>query len=551
MSAQCRSGLFVIVLSTLAIPVLPQGKFPPPDPATNTVIRPGKVIGVPPDAEPEGPPPSKPGANSNPANPADPNKPGVNPGGGGGGLNPPPGLTVGAGFRIARWMTFRRITNWQGPEAKNITNCRLSKDGSKIAFSTYAGSFVINSDGTNLVRLSDKYNANPGLIDISADGRQVVWYDVNERGLYVGNSDGSDKAKMPVSGFVSSLRLTAKGDRLFVLVPEAGGIFSMPSDGSDLKRIMTTSTVCKLLGIEENGNHWRGWPSGIDISDDGSRVVFHLLWDAFAMNGDGSGLRRLTQYLTPEDRGMDYIKISGDGKRFAMHHQADTDEKRTVTISDWDGANTTVHAGNFTMDGAWMQLNTDGSKVALSWGLRVFDGMGKGRLEASEWGSYGGQPTYRARLASISGDGRRISFTVDDNGHQLVVADINPASLAGFPTFADIGLAPRFIMTDGTNEALATTKVTDPALQYVGITGLRDGFRFPEWSLRPVGALNDQGASGDKKAGDGIFTTAGVRLFKPTPKDAPPGPITIRFFAWNKQNNALFVDLEGFEARTP
>lgn len=52
--------------------------------------------------------------------------------------------------------------------------------------------------------------------------------------------------------------------------------------------------------------------------------------------------------------------------------------------------------------------------------------------------------------------------------------------------------------------------------------------------MSPWGGLNDGGQNGDKTAGDGIFTTAGVRLYKATGKDPALGPITLRCFVWDK-----------------
>ena len=54
------------------------------------------------------------------------------------------------------------------------------------------GMVVINSDGTGLTTLSTKNNGN-GLIDISADGKRVVWYTPDE-GLWMANGDGKEGA---------------------------------------------------------------------------------------------------------------------------------------------------------------------------------------------------------------------------------------------------------------------------------------------------------------------------------------------------------------------
>jgi hypothetical protein len=333
---------------------------------------------------------------------------------------------------------------------------------------------------------------------------------------------------------------------VFLLSPEAGGILSIAADGTDRRMLATTAAVCRLNGVGENGNHWRGWPSGLDIAADGSRVVFHLLWDAFAMNGDGSGVRQLTQYLKPEDRNLNFVRISGDGKRVATYHQVNG-----VTVTDWDGTNTVSTPRDNVVDGRWMELSADGGRIAASWGLWLFDGQKPGKVELHEWGSGNfDHPLFEARGASISADGRRVCLVVKYLGlQQLVVVDINPPDIQGLPALSDLTLLPRSISTDGSIEATATARVIGGAPETIGVTGLREGSRFAEWHLRPWGALNDGGRAGDRLAGDGVFSTAGLRLYNATGKPPQPGPITIRFFAWDRDRQALLVDVEGFQAR--
>ena len=203
--------------------------------------------------------------------------------GGGAGSVAEGGITVGRNLGISRWYTIRRITKFpRGEEVKFIRSTKISSDGSRIAFAASQGLFTIRPDGTGLVRVSDKPCA---MMDISANGNKVAWFEGGPDGLFVANADGSGREKMPGGLNVVSLRMTADGSRLFVLVPEKGGIFMLPADGSDVKKIVTTAAVCKLLEIEENGNHWRS----LDISDDGSRIAFNLLWDLFTANGGRLG----------------------------------------------------------------------------------------------------------------------------------------------------------------------------------------------------------------------------------------------------------------------
>ena len=458
------------------------------------------------------------------------------------GISLPPFVSAGEGFKVVRWTTFRRITNFQGgADAKVINNSKISANGSKIVFSTYAGTYTINSDGTNLILLSDK--RNEGLIDISSDSKKVAWGD--NSGLFVANSDGTGQVKMPGGFQVISMRMTAMGDRLIVLAPERG-ILMLPTDGSDVRRVATTAEVAKVAGTDENGNHWRGWNSGLDISNDGSRLVFHFLWDAFAMNSNGTELRKLTQFLNPENRSLRCVRISGNGQKIAYLNQPMDGNQSTLAFLDWDGGNLRKFTGAEVAYGDWMQCSADGSKVALSWGLRLHDSDGQGKLDVAYVGP--GTPTSvdRACSATMTADMRRVCLRLDIGpSNQLVVVDFNPMTLTGAPPLNNLSASPRFLLTDGATNTILSAQTQDPELQYVGFMPMRAGW-FLNCSYYYSG-LNDEGRDGDQTAKDGTFGNNTLRLH--TDFKVVPGPLTLRFFAFNRAGHMLSVDVEGLEAR--
>jgi hypothetical protein len=447
-----------------------------------------------------------------------------------------------------RRTSYRRITNFpRGPEAKFISAARISADGSTIIFATFAGTYTIASDGSNLVELSPK--RNNGIIDISADGKKVVWYDDTPEG-WVAGSDGSGKIKLPTTVTVKGLRMTAAGDQIYGVAPDAGGILKLPADGSGMAVIMKTEDVSKANGVDPNGNHWRGV---IDISDDGSKVVFTFLWDAFAMAGDGSGLKQLTQFLNPENRTLRLVRISGNGAKVAWN--VDDGQKSAVTFADWGGGGAIVYTGITYGDTHWMALSGDASRAVLGWGLRVLDPTKVAPYDALDSGS-NSIPLGRASMDTVTANGKRACLVIEgqestDQGrpNQLVVVDFDPPTTNGAPSIDGTSTTLRALPNDGSKRASVFARVTDPTeITEVNTVALRGGLRlgatpWMHW------ALGDAAMNGDVTAKDGIYSSNAVVV--QTGEMVTPGPFTLRFVASNKAGHVLMVDTEGLEARAP
>ncbi len=480
----------------------------------------------------------------------------------------PPTLGAAEGLRITHWTAFRRITDFRPEEGKLINQCKLSADGTRIVFSTYAGTYSLRSDGSGLVQLGTV--RNEGLIDISADGSRVAWCD--HSGLYLARADGG--AVVPLAkGFpVSSLRLRADGRMLFL--QNGQGIFRLATDGtnsneggplarqglakshpvpphavagqspattSDPKPILTTTTVARLAGTDDNGNHWRGTPSGIDLSDDGQRLVFQFLWDAYAVHADGSGLRRLTQQAGAEERALNLVRISGDGRTVALHQEAG--ERSHVILLDWEGGHRRVFQGPQAAYGDWMQVSREG-RVALGWGLRIFEPDGRTVRDLCHHLLPGRNPLHRPTRMSLSASGRRACLVVEEGPAQLVIVDLDPPNLSGLPELRELQATPRFLRADESSTLQASARVLHPDLLACGLTGLRQGLGlFNTWGW----TLNDQGQDGDALAKDGRFTCGSIRAWAGL--KLQPGPLTLRFTASTKAGHVLAVDVEGVEVR--
>lgn len=463
----------------------------------------------------------------------------------------PAGLSAGEGFRITRWATFHPVTQFRAGEAGSaIGGVRISADGRKIAFWAYnEGCFTINPDGSGLTRIGD-YRCDD--LDLSADGRKVAWLD--HTGLYVSGPDGAGKLKLPGGFPVNSIRLTADGRQVIALSPERG-LLALATDGSDVRRVTTTEAVAKVAGTDANGNHWRGGGSGIAISDDGARIVFHFLWNCFAINADGTGLRQLSRL--EREHNLSRVRISGDGRKVCW--QEERGHLSRLTIEDWSGGGRVEYTGEHLSSCGWLAMTRDGSQTGLGWGMRLFsaDGRGYYNVITADPDPPG---LNRPQMLSITADGRRGCLMVEERGAaQIALVELDPPALAGAPGATNIRTVPRFVLNDGSTYALLTCEARDPELSWVKHMLHRNCLvRMVAADGRYLGGhiqggqytiLNDRQEHGDEKAGDGVYSCAAVRLAADA--KAPPGPISLRLAAANKSGHGLIVDLEGLEVRNP
>jgi hypothetical protein len=458
-----------------------------------------------------------------------------------------PGLSAIAPLKIARWTTFHRITNFQrGDDAKFIYGAKMSADGTRVVFSGAQGTFTIATDGSNLVRLTDKLGS--ALVDISSDGSKVAWYDGGNRDGFVASSDGSVRNKLAGILPVIAMRMTAQADRVFVLSPEAGGLFSvLATGGLEMTPITTTATVGTLNGVDANGNYWR---NVLDISDDGARVAFTFLWDAFAMNGDGTGLRQLTQFLSPENRTLKLARVSASGSKLAWNTE---DGPRTVVnISDWGGGNPIRYEGPRYTAGDWLQMPGDGSMAVLGGGIRLLE---TGKVAVHDVYDYGTAPAPLGRpaMVTMTANGKRACLIVEgiestDQGrpNQIVIVDFNPTTLNGAPAIEEISAAPGTVTVDGSSTLKISALVKDPNLTAISALAMRSGWRISDGSV-PDWGLNDEARDGDATAKDQTFTTNRVTLL--TDWRVTAGPFDLRFTAANQAGHVLLADVEGVEAR--
>jgi hypothetical protein len=439
-------------------------------------------------------------------------------------LDGPQPPTVADGLKAVRWTTFRRVTQFK--DMGNLYACQISANGEKIMFCGPSGTFLINSDGSNLVQLSKR--GNDGYIGISADAKRVVWYYDK---IYAANADGSGAAEI-ADFYIRGMRLTAAGDRLLVLNLD-GDLVWLNTDGSKKQKIAAQADIAKAGGREESG--WNNSDVGMGLSADGSRLVFRFGQNAFAMNGDGTGLRRLTDF-DPGDDNLNRVRISADGSTIAYLRVPDI-EHAQLTILNWDGSRRAVFEGKtvwpWGANGRQLALSPDGRWAALSPGIRLFSTDGKTSFNVDDWGNDGDSddnPIFGLDRLTFTSDFTRGVGVI--NGQQIVMFEFNPLTHGPAPLLGKLDVAPRVAPADYQPTVIASAEVKGEAKQ-IRVVPLRDGWRVDSLGLHGKPLAPDGGA----------YRTERMRVDEKT----APGPMTLRYSAFNAQGHGLIVDVEGFQ----
>jgi TolB protein len=213
------------------------------------------------------------------------------------------------------------------PEAKPVpptptptsTQEVVARGEGKIVFERPGAIYIINADGSGLIRLTDD-----GLTPAwSPDGQRIAF--ARNGDIYVINADGSDQTNLtsnPDFHFYldpawspdgQQILFTSSGDPNY----PAGRLLVINDDGSGLRDLIDPSlfptlavwspdgTRIAFLGgggiqvVDANGSNLTRLTDGgggLDWSPDGQRIAFARNGDIYVINADGSGLTRLTNH---------------------------------------------------------------------------------------------------------------------------------------------------------------------------------------------------------------------------------------------------------------
>jgi hypothetical protein len=504
-----------------------------------------------------------------------------------------------------RTLAYHQLTQWTtGANQRGEEAPILSDDGQRIAFARAPGTgdpanpnriFLINADGSGEQEV-DAYTSLcfcGALIDISADGSRIVSSDAVQLRIAEASGAGGRELLALDSNEINAVRISGDGTTVVFRIyrdttirattpsqPIARGVYAINTDGSGLRQIVGPDALGGLLGVPPEQAPFFGGSSGLDVSHDGSRIVFTsgttdvdpatgggTREGLFAVNGDGSGLHRL---LGPTSTFVQANAISGDGAMVAYVTSDFGTGLQEAGVLGFDGSNqriltdsTSLHPGTgYNLpSGERIQLSQDGSRLLLGSTGLLYD-TSDGRVLALGVGA----PGFSADPAPLVIDGLSLAtmdaaatralylFQAYPEPYQLVRVDLNPADLAGAPAITDPSLTPSYLLTEGRSTATVSARVsTTHPLVRVSSRVLREGVPDDNTRTDPLlddGAGTADGVSGDVTANDGLFTSNGIS----TDCCAEVGPRTVRIKAEVQAadglRHATAIDVSPFQVST-
>jgi dipeptidyl aminopeptidase/acylaminoacyl peptidase len=477
----------------------------------------------------------------------------------------------------------------------------LSDDGERIAFGVHPGEgaadprnriYVLNADGTG----QREVDAYPffcfcgSMIDLNADGSRVLSSDAVQLRIADGNGGGGRELIALDSNELNAMRISSDGSTIVFRIyrdttirntspsqPIQRGIYRINPDGTDLRQLVGPDEMAALLGVAADEAPFFGGTSGLDISANGAQIVFTSFSadrdsatgtareGLFAVNGDGSDLRRL---LGPTFTHVNANAISGDGATVAYVTNDFGTGLQEAGVLAFDGSgqriltdSTSLHPGTGANlpSGERIQLSTDGSRLLLgSTGLLVDTTSGDRLALGVSTVSVAGDPhplvvdgLYRP---TMNAQATRVAYLFQPPGepYQIARIDLNPDDLGGAPSVTEARVSPGYILTEGRSTATVSAQVTTlNTFLRVGSRVLYRSLPDPNVDTSYYGAMVDDGASlGDATAGDDVFTYNGIV----TNCCAEVGPRTVRIKAETQAadglRHATAVDVVPFQVST-
>jgi Tol biopolymer transport system component len=283
----------------------------------------------------------------------------------------------------------------------------------KIAFSSYrqgaSGNFeiyVVNSDGTNLTRLTSDTTISNLYPEWSPDGRKIVYVQHSSSGyaIYAMNSDGTNQIRLSTNAgddWDERPIWSPDGGKIIFtgsLGPGMAGIYLMGSDGTNQHLLASGGSPAWSRDGTKIAHTAGGWPELFTIntdgtnqqqithdsaytrypswSPDGAKIAFLSQRDGnnelYTINADGTNLLRLTN-----DAANDIFPYwSPDGARILF--VSNRDGHNQVYRMNSDGTNQT-RLTNDTISNYWPegypppQWSPDGTKIVYVHGYFMND----------------------------------------------------------------------------------------------------------------------------------------------------------------------------------
>ena len=441
---------------------------------------------------------------------------------------------------------YRQITNIDASVTGSVGLPVLSADGQVATFADAPGSgdsatpnriYRIAADGSGLAEV-DSYTPKcfcGSWVDLSADGATIVSTDSMQIRVTTG---GNGTTVLEVnSNEISSLRLTSAGDRMaFMLGRDAGvvgsgevlvrGVYVMNVDGSGLQLVVGPDQLAPMAATTADQiGMLRLQTQALDISDDGSRIVFGAYiagpQAVFAANSDGSGLVQLQRPVSYVQR----VAISGDGASVAMDVvPIETQISEVSVVPSVGGPSSVLIPGLPTNQVDPIQLTQDGSKLLVSPNALLIDTASSATtLLAAPIEGLGG-----AHLAVIPDGLPRATMDATASIVLYAMRTVRCADCAnlseqlavltfgdpppGAPAIANVAIDPTSVVLgdyENTFAISAEVTTTDGELLGVGFSGMLPSGAL-DTNFGSTTLLFDDGTFGDPTAGDGTFSQTGI-----------------------------------------
>jgi hypothetical protein len=458
---------------------------------------------------------------------------------------------------------YHQITNFP-EQTGSVGYPVLSADGATAAFTNAPGTgdpatpnriYTINADGSGMTEV-DSYVPLcycGSMVDISNDGSKVVSTD----GVQVRIAEGGVARELLVlaSGEITSLVISGNGQTVYFLVrrdtsdlgtPIPRGIWAVDAAGTNLRQIIDATEVATALGVpvEETGCCFHSDGRPLDVSDDGSRIVFGAFAagaeHVFTAAGSGGNLVHLIGDLQWAMR----VAISGDGSLVAYDVTPIGANLNDVAVVPPGGGTaqvlTTMPYSGFDEP---FQLTQTGAKLLVSSNGLLFDTTtGDAVLLAASITDLGGNHVAvltdglpRGTMDATGDNFLYVMRTVRcadcaNLQEQLATLSIDPVDLGDAPFISNASIDPATLAQNYESEATATASVDSTGeVMGVGFAALLGS--EVDLNIGRGMVLRDDGQNGDTAAGDGIYTVSAIMHGPVVLRDDDTGPRIVRIAA--------------------
>lgn len=423
-----------------------------------------------------------------------------------------------------------------------------SPDGSKLAFSRLIDDggnnrdlFVMNADGSNLVRLTNSTDDQDSGAVWSPDGTKLLFTSQsnvgNTRALWVTNADGGNQIRIGVAAYdydndpswsPDGTKIAYARDYYDGMNPSERNIYTANADGSNRTRIANAA------GESDFTPTW---------SADGTKIYFVRevggAVDIHDMDVDGSNQRNLSNIQTV----FAYPAPSRSADRSQVAFIAGDFANPTVYVMNADGSSR-VSVFNTTDNVATLGWSPDGTKMVVGTTFNVGLGAGIHVVNADGSGSlhFGGDAEYN-QDPDWSPDGTRIVFTTRRTGNggiDIINADgtgrVDLTNDPAYYTHPKWQPAAQGNTPAGTNVTVAENGAT---VTFSNVT------QAGQTTITPIDPNSLQGIPGE------YVINANSLAFEITTTATYTGPITIGFQVPGVNNPITFSTLRVLHGEPP